>query len=54
MSKIWNENDLNKFIELYPVVPTEDLVKMFGRTKSSLVTKAYKLRIKEANKGRWT
>lgn len=47
MSKRWTKEEEKVFIELYPTVPTNDLVLMLNRSKTSLVTKANKLNIKK-------
>jgi hypothetical protein len=47
MSKLWTKEEENKLVELYPTVPTEELIKILGRAKSAIVTKAYKLGIKK-------
>jgi hypothetical protein len=47
VSRLWTKEEENKFIELYPTIPTEDLIIMFGRAKQALVTKAYKLGVKK-------
>lgn len=47
MKNIWKEEETNKFIDLYPTVPTDELVLIFNRSKTSLVAKAYKLGIKK-------
>jgi hypothetical protein len=43
----WSKEETDKFINLYPTVPTKDLVLMFNRSKSSLATKASELGIKK-------
>ena len=44
---MWNKEDEEKFIQMYPTVPTKELSIMFRRSKSSLVTKAYKMGVKK-------
>lgn len=45
--KFWTEQETQMFIELYPYTPTEELVKLFRRSKATLETKASKLNIKK-------
>ncbi len=47
MLKKWTDEETKKFMELYPTVPTEELVIIFQRNKSALTTRACKLGIKK-------
>lgn len=46
MRKKWTNEEINLFIEIYPIEKMEELIKIFNRSESSLVTKANKLGIK--------
>ena len=43
----WTKQDLEKFMQLYPLTNTQDLVKIFNRNVSALRTKAHELGIQK-------
>lgn len=43
----WTKQDLGKFMQLYPLTNTQDLVKIFNRNVSALRTKAHELGIQK-------
>ena len=45
--KFWTKEETEKFIQLYPETQMRELVKIFKRDKTSLISKAYKLKLKK-------
>jgi hypothetical protein len=45
----WSKQDLEKFMQLYPITNTKDLVPLFNRKVPALRTKAHELGIQKTN-----